>query len=254
MRYHNYNHNAPIFYLSLFEKNQPSDRSIKDINNQHKLNYDVDYVCISYENDIINWLNICLEKSVDKPILRETIKQYIYLIRNLTSQTMNEDMKKEIIELITKEDDYFHAAEEIYSDFDEIKKKYYYLKWKETIDKLIKGKDTKEIQDRGKEYKSDLVITINIKGVEHYIVIGFEDENVYKVYISLRKPSLKNPPDHEIIEKVKELSTNGKFENEKLYFYEENDSIDYCAIYCDIKKSSDIYSKFVNVLFRTFEK
>ena len=52
-----------------------------------------------YKNDIIQWLEKCRKEAVTHSILRETITQYINLIKYLTHQTINENMEKEIVKL-----------------------------------------------------------------------------------------------------------------------------------------------------------
>jgi len=55
-----------------------------------------DYQILSYRSDIIKWMNICLKESVEYPTLRETIKQYIFLLKKLTGQLTNNLMENEI--------------------------------------------------------------------------------------------------------------------------------------------------------------
>ncbi|MBH1960411.1 MAG: PD-(D/E)XK nuclease family protein, partial [Flavobacteriia bacterium] len=55
---------------------------------------------ISYKKHIIEWLELCKKEAVSLPILRETIGQYINLIKKLTHQTTNKKMEIEIQNLI----------------------------------------------------------------------------------------------------------------------------------------------------------
>ena len=55
---------------------------------------------ISYKRHIIDWLELCKKEAVDFPILRETIGQYINLIKKLTHQTTNKRMEKDIQNMI----------------------------------------------------------------------------------------------------------------------------------------------------------
>ena len=61
---------------------------------------------ISYSFDILEWLEKCKEKAVNHPILRETITQYIFLIKYLTGQTTNNVMKEEIVTKIASDKEY----------------------------------------------------------------------------------------------------------------------------------------------------
>lgn len=55
---------------------------------------------ISYKKHIVEWLELCKKEAVSLPILRETIGQYVNLIKKLTHQTTNIKMKKDIQKLI----------------------------------------------------------------------------------------------------------------------------------------------------------
>jgi hypothetical protein len=94
VRYFNAFPNAPIFYLKL-------DGSAPKPESKGELKEGKEFICISYQNDIINWLEQCLKEAVNKPLLRETIRQYIYLIKVLTNQTTNNIMENEIASIIS---------------------------------------------------------------------------------------------------------------------------------------------------------
>ncbi len=93
-RYCNYNRSKnKVLYLTL-NGDEPSEKSCLD----YKL--DKDFFLISYKNDIIPWLELCQKEAIHQPILRETIYQYIILIKKLTNQLSNHQMEKEIKTLI----------------------------------------------------------------------------------------------------------------------------------------------------------
>ncbi len=81
-----------LFYLTL-EGREPSEEGLADLS-KDKVR------CISYESDIIEWLESCHSAAVDYPILRETIKQYIMLLKSLTGQLQDNIMTKEIIDIM----------------------------------------------------------------------------------------------------------------------------------------------------------
>lgn len=58
------------------------------------------YYPISFEVQILNWIEKCLEKLDLKPLLKATLEQYLALIKKITFQTMSEKMKNEIVKLI----------------------------------------------------------------------------------------------------------------------------------------------------------
>ncbi len=98
IRYRNYEKKInQVYYLTLFG-NEASDFSTLDISNsienkEYKLENGKDYFTLSYSYDILNWLKLCHQKSVNIPQLRESIKQYILLIQKLTNQNMNDRQK-----------------------------------------------------------------------------------------------------------------------------------------------------------------
>lgn len=92
-RYCNYKtHRNTVYYLTLTGE-YPSDRS------RLQLEPDTDFFNISYRTDIVTWLELCLKEVPNFTGLRESINQYILLIKKLT-KTMNKEQEKELIELM----------------------------------------------------------------------------------------------------------------------------------------------------------
>jgi len=87
---------ATIVYLTL-DGRKPSPYSTGKGEDKENM-YDI---LISY-TDIIPLLEQCKEKSVNFPYLRETIAQYINLLKFLTGQTRSKDMSDEIIAAVLK--------------------------------------------------------------------------------------------------------------------------------------------------------
>lgn len=82
-----------LVYLTLFGK-EASDWSTGDLKEK-------DYLCISYKNDIIPWLSKCVELSACLPLIRETINQYIDVLRTLTYSDM--ENSNEVIKIMSQE-------------------------------------------------------------------------------------------------------------------------------------------------------
>jgi hypothetical protein len=101
-RYYNFNKNAHILYLTLFG-NPPSKDSLDGISTGQIKN-------ISYHSDILKWLERCKELSKHHGILRETLSQYIYLIRELTHQTLDRHMESELFSLIGQDEASLNSA------------------------------------------------------------------------------------------------------------------------------------------------
>lgn len=125
-RYCNYNSDKnKVFYLNL-DGGMPDKQSIQ---NKKK---DKDFTIISYEYDIVTWLDKCIKEAVNAPILRETIKQYSILIKKLTNQLTDQDMKKEVEEIILEN---YKAAHVIKSNIGKLELKYAKL----FIDEIAEG-------------------------------------------------------------------------------------------------------------------
>jgi hypothetical protein len=62
----------------------------------------VGYIPISYQTNIIAWLEKCVCIAVHFPMVRETINQYINHIKSLTNQDMNTKNREEITEVLSK--------------------------------------------------------------------------------------------------------------------------------------------------------
>ena len=84
--------NYKILYLTL-DNHDPGDEASKN----------VCYTSISYKDDIIKWLLKVKHLMIDKPIIRETIHQYIQHIRILTNTIdMNQTNKNEMLDYMLK--------------------------------------------------------------------------------------------------------------------------------------------------------
>lgn len=96
-----------LLYLTLDGKDADEESITKG---EGKLQLGEGYFCISYQDEILEWLNDCFKESADAPTVRETIKQYILLIKKLTGQLSNKSMEKEMIKHIV---DNYHIAKKI---------------------------------------------------------------------------------------------------------------------------------------------
>lgn len=87
-----YPDNYKIIYLTL-DQHDPNDESSKAVS----------YIPISYSEHIIDWLTRCKCIMIDKPLIRETLTQYIQHIKELTNTIdMNNENKDELLNLFMK--------------------------------------------------------------------------------------------------------------------------------------------------------
>jgi hypothetical protein len=93
VRYNEYDKNAPILYLTLDGKEASE-------NSKGNLRCGNEYVCISYQIEIVTWLEKSIKEMANKPIIRETLNQYLFLIKSLTNQANNNKMSEEINKIV----------------------------------------------------------------------------------------------------------------------------------------------------------
>lgn len=85
-----------LLYLTL-DEHEASKASITG--KEKILQKGKDYFTISYKEHVCKWIEDCFKQSGDKPIVRETLKQYLNLIKRLTN-TM--DNNEDILALMEK--------------------------------------------------------------------------------------------------------------------------------------------------------
>lgn len=65
----------------------------------------------SYQNHILEWLNLCHQRAVSLPVIRETLVQYRDTVKKLTHQNSSSIMDKELVTLAKNDlDTYFKLA------------------------------------------------------------------------------------------------------------------------------------------------
>ncbi|MCL2722549.1 MAG: PD-(D/E)XK nuclease family protein [Treponema sp.] len=121
---------ATIIYLTLDGREPPDSSTDGNKNAYNEL--------LSYENHIIKWLEQCKEKSVKFPYLRETIAQYINILKYLTGQARSRQMQDEIIETIFKDANSISAAFFISQNFNNTIPQVFDKKFKPLISEIAK--------------------------------------------------------------------------------------------------------------------
>ncbi|MDY5302707.1 MAG: PD-(D/E)XK nuclease family protein [Candidatus Cryptobacteroides sp.] len=105
----------PVLYLTP-DGHSPSDDSTQTDGMQCRCGED--YVCISYRDVIVPWLDKCINEMEDKPHLKEHLTTYRDIIRK---KVLGMDRKKDIINIIERTEKNIKAAREISGQLDEIK-------------------------------------------------------------------------------------------------------------------------------------
>lgn len=103
-----------IFYLTL-DGRLPSECSTGK-----KLKCDEDYYCISYRNDIHNWLSDCQKEAHGKPLIHGIITQYKDLVETLTNQNIDMETRNELVSKIAENHEYMILASMIKDNYKHI--------------------------------------------------------------------------------------------------------------------------------------
>lgn len=119
VRYYNYAKrkscsNYYIFYLTL-DGRLPSENSTGKM-----LECDKDYYCLSYRNDILNWLCDCQKEANGKPLVHGIITQYKDLVSFLTHQNMDMDTQIKLASKIAENSEYMILASIINDNYKHI--------------------------------------------------------------------------------------------------------------------------------------
>lgn len=195
--------NYQILYLTLDGK-EATEQSGKGVS----------YLTISYEENIINWLEKCVAIASRFPIVRETIIQYINHLKELTHQDMNNKNKEEITEVLSKIEN-LRAAKLIYQNylasFDTIIKKYFNPKMEE----FAKQEGLEYIYENSEELYVRFYLTNPLWQEKCWIGFTFEtykyfyglynnpnkykisDENRKKIHEELYESGIYSPPKSE---------------------------------------------------------
>lgn len=154
--------NYQIIYLTLFGSDASEDSG-----------EGVDYQPISYAEDLINWLERCLEIAVRRPMVRGTINQYINHIKSLTNQSIDMELNKEIIGVMKSN---VNAAFEIANNFNNLKSKIVEEFFSDVVEKFNKKVNEKLIKGyKNMLYNQSGGVTFNV--FNEYIRFEFTSSN-----------------------------------------------------------------------------
>ena len=94
-RYHNFCSDKPhtLLYLTLDGHEASNESTVS-------LNAGKDYFCVSYKKEITEWLTECISCAVAKPLVRETLQQYLSIILKLTFQDMDNNARNKLFSLM----------------------------------------------------------------------------------------------------------------------------------------------------------
>lgn len=135
--------NYRILYLTL-DGSEASENSSNGVR----------YEQLSFEKDIISWLDECVKIATRFPLVRETLIQYINHLKTLTNQDMNKKNTDEIVHLLSSSKENIEAAFTVFENIQALKShfiKRFIDQLKEIADELnIHVKVNEEFEKRAK--------------------------------------------------------------------------------------------------------
>lgn len=146
-------HNICLLYLTL-DGHDPSEDSVGNL----------PYETISYRDDLLPWLRCCQMHACDEPELRESIAQYIHLIRKLTGTDFKEAYMDELKSLLF-ENNNLVLAHDLNDAMTSIKKSLMQELWCE-IESALKKKIPFEPNKESSKAGSRIYYDSGICGVE----------------------------------------------------------------------------------------
>ena len=140
---------------------------------------EVGYLRLSYAEDILRWLEQCVRLADNKPLVRESLNQYIRTIKQLTYQDMNQENIQEIIDLAV---DHPEVVATLSSKLDAIAQgiieKYIFPELRKYADKKGWLFDDTEIANN----KGDNKICLRKEGWDGSIIISADSEDKQSNY------------------------------------------------------------------------
>lgn len=179
----------------------------------------VDYLTISYNETIIDWLEKCVAIAARHPLVRETIIQYINHLKQLTNQDMDTRNQEEITEVLSKAEN-LRAAKDIHDNysatFDAIVEKHFNPKMRE----FARQKGLEYEYERSEESYVMFNLTHPLWGDGFRIKFEYSG---YRYYYGLLNSSNEHRLSDEKImclhEKLEAMGTNKCRKNEWWTFY-----------------------------------
>jgi hypothetical protein len=120
-----------VFYLTL-DGHKPSLESLGAYQTLEAINGR----CISYEHEIQVWLGLCLKETAVKPILRDSIHQYLKLIRKMTDDNTLTQEVSDITNIIAQSPANMKSAKLLIDNFRKVKRHTVKQFWDELAGKL----------------------------------------------------------------------------------------------------------------------
>jgi len=184
IRYHNYlkkqnKKHQILFYLTLEGKNasESSTQCPSQNSQQIELIPGKDYHCLSYRNDMLQWLDKCYHYSIELPVLRESIKQYINLIKSLTNQLISNKMEEEVFKAIVSD---IETAEKINNNFNDAINEYAKELKGDVFNKLKEKYSNVVIESKDDSSFSNMFVWFPKKEI-HFGIESFNNNSIFQI-------------------------------------------------------------------------
>lgn len=168
-----------VIYLSI-DRDSPSAESVSTSGSFPELKDKV--ICIHYGYEILDWLNACVKECFNKPILRESLNQYINLITDMTNNSTSEEDIKSLFKIVGANADNLSSAKLL---ADNLKHLYWwsiYEFWKLLSEKLIQHDYI--IRDRIENEQIDNLVHGTSRTKKVYFNLGVSSPNGIKFIIN----------------------------------------------------------------------
>ena len=228
-----------VYYLTLDGK-EPSSYSTSTLQSEK------DFIEISYKYHILEWLKKCHKESFENSILRESIKQYIILLKKITGK-MDNRHRDELYKIILSN---YEAVESIISNSSEARKTVCH-EIHESVVTLLKEKfkDIPEIVvEIGNDvWKKNSQIWIRMNSqksrVLNFVLESFSGEGHFDGNLFL---GILNPPPHDSKYAVlpNELSISNWIINKRLIS-------DFEGFKVNLKDKSTIQKLYTDAIFKS---
>jgi hypothetical protein len=216
--------NIFLIYLTLFGEEPNEEKVRKKVIN------------ISYEMHILKWLENCLKEIALIPTIRETINQYIKLVKQLTNQSQYKGFIMEVKDFLLSDINNLKTALDIQKSITEAKIDIQLAFW-ETLDKSLINQNYKfnfYSANGNKNFKSSVSKFYNQQKNKRYFGLSYQlkenlyffieiNWNIYYGFSVFQEGKISNQQ----MEIIKQIDTNWEEENNNLYWKYPKKKLDF---------------------------
>ena len=159
----------------------------------------VDYQRISYRNDILAWLETCIEMATEKPLVKSALEQYKELIKKLTGEHMDPSMKDAVTSATTANAQNYLAAALTAKAFDGIHQNVLRDIVKEASEET-RNEEKEWLCEKEMDWKigtnnnKQFSISYTPKGKQYKLFFEFQKGNYQDLYYGLHDLNSDNGP------------------------------------------------------------